>query len=98
MGETMPQAVDVVGQAEQQGLADLGGQAAPGCARGELAFDGGEDAFDLVALPIRFFRKSSEHLQTIILSSFTGRTPVCRQYAQSLVFSRATTFPASESA
>src|SRR6266478_1409049 len=62
MGEAMPQAVDVVGQAKQQGLADLGGQAAPGCARGELAFDGREYAFDLVALPIRFFRKGSEHL------------------------------------
>src|SRR6266446_2708530 len=60
--EMMPQAVNVVGQAEQQGLTDLGGQAAPGCARGELAFDGREDAFDLVALPIRFFRKGSEHL------------------------------------
>src|SRR6266478_1814628 len=60
--EMMPQAVNVVGQAEQQGLTDLGGQAAPGCARGELAFDGGEHAFDLVALPIRFFRKGAEHL------------------------------------
>ncbi len=32
----MPQAIEVVGQAEQQGLADLGGQAASGCARGEF--------------------------------------------------------------
>ncbi len=58
----MPQAVEVVGQAEQQGLADLRGQAAPGGARGELAFDGREDAFDLGALAVRFFRKGSEHL------------------------------------
>src|SRR5437660_433542 len=58
----MPQAVNVVGQTEQQGLADLGSQAAPGGARGELAFDGREHAFDLGALPIRFFRKSAEHL------------------------------------
>ncbi len=29
-GGVMPQAVEVVGQAEQEGLADLGGQAAPG--------------------------------------------------------------------
>src|SRR5882762_4404998 len=75
MGETMPQAVDVVGQAEQQGLADLGGQAASGCARGELAFDGGEHAFDLVALPIRFFRKSSEHL---IANGTVRNTPASR--------------------
>src|SRR5207249_9709861 len=54
----MPQAVNVVGQTEQQGLADLGSQTAPGGARGELAFDGREHAFDLGALPIRFFRKS----------------------------------------
>src|SRR5467141_1089313 len=75
MGETMPQAVDVVGQAEQQGLADLGGQAASGCARGELAFDGGEHDFDLVALPIRFFRKSSEHL---IANGTVRNTPASR--------------------
>src|SRR6266404_6012438 len=62
MSEGMPQAIEVVGQAEQQGLADLGGQAASGCARGEFAFDGREDAFDLGALAVRFFRKGSEHL------------------------------------
>src|SRR6266849_5575342 len=62
LSKPMPQAVNVVGQAEQQGLADLGGQAASGCARGEFAFDGREDAFDLGTLPIRFFRKGSEHL------------------------------------
>jgi hypothetical protein len=62
MSKAMPQAVEVVGQAEKQGLADLGSQAAPGCARGELAFDSREHAFDLGALPIRFFRKGAEHL------------------------------------
>src|SRR5713226_6829757 len=71
----MPQAVNVVGQAEQQSLADLGGQAAPGGARGELAFDGGEDAFDLGALPIRFFRKGAEHL---IPNGAVGDTPAPR--------------------
>jgi len=71
----MPQAVDVVGQAEQQGLADLRGQAAPGCARRELSFDSGEDAFDLGALPIRFFRKSAEHL---IPDSAVRDTPTSR--------------------
>src|SRR5713101_5491209 len=60
--ETMPQAVEVVGQPEQQGLADLRCQASPRGARGELTFDSGEDAFDLGALPIRFFRKGAEHL------------------------------------
>jgi hypothetical protein len=58
----MPQAVEVVGKAEQQRLADLGDQAASGCARREFAFDGRENAFDLGALPIRFFRKGAEHL------------------------------------
>jgi len=58
----MPQTVNVVGKAEQQGLANLGCQAAPGRARGELALDGREDAFDLSALPVRPFRKGAEHL------------------------------------
>jgi hypothetical protein len=71
----MPQAVEVVGQAEEQGLADLGVQAASRCARGELAFDSGEDAFDLGALPIRFFRKGSEHL---IPNDAIGDTPAPR--------------------
>src|SRR5882724_8579226 len=70
--EAMPQAIEVVGKAEQQGLADLGGQAASGCARGEFAFDGGEDAFDLGALPIRFLRKGAEHL---IANSAVRDTP-----------------------
>src|ERR1700731_445653 len=58
----MPQAVEVVGKAEQEGLANLGGQAASGSARGELAFDRRENAFDLGALAVRFFRKGAEHL------------------------------------
>lgn len=33
----MPQAIEVVGQAEQQRLADLHGQAAPRSARGKFA-------------------------------------------------------------
>src|SRR6267142_2354660 len=74
----MPQAVHVVGKAEQQGLADLGGQAASGCARGEFAFDGGEDAFDLGALPIRFLRKGAEHL---IANSAVRDTPALAEPA-----------------
>jgi hypothetical protein len=62
MSGALPQTVEIVGQPEKQGLADLRGQAAPGRARGELAFDGREDGFDLRALPVWFFGKSAEHL------------------------------------
>jgi hypothetical protein len=48
MSGAVPQTVEIVGQPEKQGLADLRGQAAPGRARGELAFDGREDGFDLI--------------------------------------------------
>src|SRR5712664_3986953 len=58
----MPQAVNVVGKAEQERLANLRGQAASGSARGEFAFDRRENAFDLGALAVRFFRKGAEHL------------------------------------
>ena len=75
MGGAMPQTVEIVGKAEQQGLADLRCQATSGRARGELAFDGREDAFDLVALPIRFFRKGSEHL---IPNGAVRNTPASR--------------------
>jgi hypothetical protein len=56
-------------------LADLGGQAASGGARGELAFDGREKAFDLGALAVRFFRKGSEH---VIPNGTVGDTPAPR--------------------
>jgi hypothetical protein len=62
MSGAVPQTVEIVGQPEKQGLADLRGQAAPRRARGELAFDGREDGFDLRALPLWFFGKSAEHL------------------------------------
>ncbi len=68
----MPQTVEIVGKAEQQGLADLRGQAAAGRTGGELAFDGREDAFDLGTLPIRFLRKGAEHL---IANSAVRNTP-----------------------
>ena len=68
----MPEAVEVVGKTEQQGLADLDGQAAPGSARGELALNGREDGFDLSALAVGFFRKGAEHL---IPNGALGNTP-----------------------
>ena len=40
MSEPMPQAVEVIGKTEQQSLANLDGQTAPGSARGELALNG----------------------------------------------------------
>jgi len=49
--------------------------AAPGRARRELAFHGRENAFDLGALPIRFFRKGAEHL---IPNGAIGDTPAPR--------------------
>jgi hypothetical protein len=58
MSGAVPQTVEIVGQPEKQGLADLRGHAAPRGARGELAFDGREDGFDLSALPVRFFGKA----------------------------------------
>ena len=56
-------------------MADLGGQAASGGARGELTFNGREKAFDLGALAVRFFRKGSEHL---IPNGTVGDTPAPR--------------------
>src|SRR5216684_3488714 len=70
--EGMPQAVNVVGKAEQERLANLRGQAASGSARGEFAFDRRENAFDLGALAVRFFRKGAEHL---IPNGAIGDTP-----------------------
>src|SRR5713226_7709718 len=58
----VPQAVKVVGQAEQERLADLHGQASSRSPRGELTFDRREDGFDLGALAVRFLRKGAEHL------------------------------------
>jgi hypothetical protein len=54
----MPEAVEVADKTEQQGLADLDGQAAPGGSRGELAFNDRENGFDLGALPVGFFGKA----------------------------------------
>ena len=73
--EGMPQAVNVVGKAEQERLANLRGQAASGSARGEFAFDRRENAFDLGALAVRFFRKGAEHL---IPNGAIGDTPAPR--------------------
>src|SRR5690348_12078127 len=68
----MPQAVEVVGKTEEQGLANLRCQAAPRRARREFAFDYREDGFDLGALPVRFFREGAVHL---IANGAIGDTP-----------------------
>src|ERR1700730_13598630 len=70
--EAMPQAIEVVGKAEQQRLADLHGQAAPGSARGEFAFGHRDDRFDDGALAVWFFRKGPIHL---ITDGAVGDTP-----------------------
>ncbi len=57
----VPQAIEVVSEAEQQGLADLRGQAASRSARRKFAFDYRENGFDLRALPITFLWKRPAH-------------------------------------
>src|SRR3990172_11311624 len=57
-----PQAIEVVGDAEQQGLANLRCQAAPRSARRKLAFDHRENSFHLGAWPIVFLWKGPVHL------------------------------------
>lgn len=54
----MPQAIEIVGKAEEKGLA----KATPRGPRRKLAFDHRKDGFHLAALPIRFFRKGAVHL------------------------------------
>ena len=58
----MPQAIEVVGQSEQGGLALLHRQATSRGAGGEFAFDDGEDRFHLGSLPVGLLRKSPAHL------------------------------------
>jgi len=60
--ESMPQAIEIIGEAEEEGLANLGGQATPRGTRGEFTFDDRKDSFDLGALPVRFFREGAVHL------------------------------------
>ena len=62
MNPKLPQAIEVVDEAEQQGLANLRCQAAPRSARRKLAFDHRENSFDLSALPIAVPRKSPAFL------------------------------------
>ena len=57
----MPQAIEIVGKAEEEGLANLDRQATPRGAR-KLAFDHRKDGFHLAVLPVRFFRKGAVHL------------------------------------
>src|SRR5437660_1221344 len=62
MTRRVPQAIEVVSETEQQGLANLRCQCAPRSARRKFAFDHRENSFDLRALPIVFSWKSSVHL------------------------------------
>ncbi len=58
----MPQAIEVEGQAEQQGLTDLQRHAAARCFRRQLAFDHREDRLDLRPVSIQLTRERSVHL------------------------------------
>src|SRR5258708_33838295 len=58
----VPQAVEVISQAEQQGLADLRSQATARSAGGEFALDHRKDGFDLRALSIALLRNLPLHL------------------------------------
>src|SRR3972149_6682241 len=62
MNPKLPQAIEVVDEAEQQGLANLRCPAAPRSARRKLAFDHRENSFDLSALPIAVPRKNPAFL------------------------------------
>src|SRR3990170_2243799 len=62
MNPKLPQAIEVVDEAEQQGLANLRCQAAPRSARRKLVFDHRENSFHLGALPIVVPRKSPAFL------------------------------------
>jgi hypothetical protein len=57
----VPQAIEVVGEAEQECLANLHGQAVARGTRREFAFYHGERGFDLDALAVGFRRKAAEH-------------------------------------
>ena len=61
-GRRQPEAIEIEGEAEQQGLAGLSGDGSAGSAAGELAFDGGEDTFDQGAFPVEVPRKVLPHL------------------------------------
>ena len=60
--EAVPQAIEVVGQPEQGGLALLHRQATSRGTGGEFAFDDGEDRFHLGSLPVGLLRKPPPHL------------------------------------
>ena len=60
----MPQAVEVIGEPEEQGLADLHGPAAAGGAGRQFSFHPREDGCDLGSLCVLFLRKSPVPLIT----------------------------------
>src|SRR5215470_18856463 len=65
----MPQAVKIVSQSEQQGLAALGKQAAAGCSAGEFAFGDREDGLNQCTTAIFFAGKIRTHLSTNAMES-----------------------------
>src|SRR5580692_10248376 len=68
----VPQAIEVISEPEQQGLANLRCQMAPRSARGKFPFDHREDGFNLGAGRILFPWKSPVHLAT---DSSSGEAP-----------------------
>ena len=60
----MPEAIQIVSQAEQQGLAALGEQAVAGSAARQFAFGNREDSLDQGTAAIFLARKIGTHLRT----------------------------------
>ena len=76
----MPQAIEVVGEAEEQCLTDLRLQTAARRTGGEFAFHHREDRFHLRSLSIGLVRKSAIHL-TAKDSSRNTPARLCRNNA-----------------
>lgn len=69
---SQPEAVEIEGQAEQEGLAGLGVGSSVGSAAKEFALPGGENAFDLGAFSILFCGEVLANLKAHTGCSATG--------------------------